>query len=193
MSEAQEGRAKASANQRSVRGVRLGDLMLLIAAIALAVVATRGCLADMILFQQNFNHLVNWFVLASPSVMSVSLALFVICLSRADRREVYRRPGVVAYWVIALNLVYRLPSELRFRRHVGLLGAENIGTLANYGFYWFSSMDIGGWVLAAWLGLALSGSWKSDRGWIDRTGRVFGVFWILAFFANRFPSRLWLW
>lgn len=193
MSTVQEGPAGASANQSAVRGVRLGDLMLLIAAIALAFVATRGCLADMILFQHNFNHPANWFVLASPTVISVSLAMFAICLSRAGRQDLFRKPGVVAYWVIVLNVVFRLAVELMLQSHAGSLRGLDIRAFANYGFYWHSCLDVGGWILTAWIALALSERWESDRGWIDRTGRVFGAFWILAFLANRFPSGLWLW
>jgi hypothetical protein len=33
-------------------------------------------------------------------------------------------------------------------------------------------------VPAAWLMLAWSGRWRSEPGWIDRTGRILGAYWI---------------
>jgi hypothetical protein len=32
----------------------------------------------------------------------------------------------------------------------------------------------------AWLALMLAGAWRPERSWIDRLGRVIGVFWIIA-------------
>jgi hypothetical protein len=32
----------------------------------------------------------------------------------------------------------------------------------------------------AWLALILAGAWRPERSWIDRAGRLIGVFWIIA-------------
>ena len=37
---------------------------------------------------------------------------------------------------------------------------------------------IGVSVAASWIFLLASGAWRSERGWVDRTGRVLGYFWI---------------
>ncbi len=33
-------------------------------------------------------------------------------------------------------------------------------------------------VAAAWATLGLLGVWESEKGWIDRLGRLFGLYWI---------------
>lgn len=33
-------------------------------------------------------------------------------------------------------------------------------------------------VVSAWVTLALCGRWRAESSWIDRTGRVFGSFWV---------------
>jgi hypothetical protein len=33
-------------------------------------------------------------------------------------------------------------------------------------------------VAASWILLLMSGAWRPERGWIDRTGRALGCFWI---------------
>ena len=40
---------------------------------------------------------------------------------------------------------------------------------------------VGAAVLGAWSAMAASGRWKSQPSWIDRTGRVLGMFWIGLF------------
>ena len=35
-------------------------------------------------------------------------------------------------------------------------------------------------VAAAWVSLALSGRWRSEPSWIDRTGRVLGVYFLAS-------------
>ena len=40
--------------------------------------------------------------------------------------------------------------------------------------------DVGLAVAAAWLGLFLSGRWRRSTDWIDRSGRVLGIFWIVS-------------
>jgi hypothetical protein len=33
-------------------------------------------------------------------------------------------------------------------------------------------------VAAAWATLGLVGGWESEKGWVDRLGRLFGIYWI---------------
>ena len=58
----------------------------------------------------------------------------------------------------------------------------------NSGHY-LNLYDDGGWILllsftgwavsAAWVVLRLAGAWRAEPGWIDRTGRALGIYWIL--------------
>jgi hypothetical protein len=38
----------------------------------------------------------------------------------------------------------------------------------------------GGSVALAWVALALSGRWRREPGWIDRTGRIVGTAWVVT-------------
>ena len=40
--------------------------------------------------------------------------------------------------------------------------------------------NVGLAVAASWLGLALGGRWRRPADWIDATGRVVGIAWILT-------------
>jgi hypothetical protein len=55
--------------------------------------------------------------------------------------------------------------------------------------YSFALQEMAPYVVAtAWLMLALSGRWRSEPSWIDRLGRIIGVFWVgllpLSWIAN---------
>jgi hypothetical protein len=41
-------------------------------------------------------------------------------------------------------------------------------------------------ILGAWSALAICGRWSPEPSWIDRLGRILGVFWIVKFPINFF-------
>jgi hypothetical protein len=168
------------------RGIRLADVMLFVVATAVSIVATRSCLEEMQRYQHNFNNLVSWFLIASPSVMSVALVLLLIGLLDHPP-ELFRRPGFVACWVT--NLAIALSLSVNFIKY---MDHQRKGPFA-FGFYLYFLMDMGGWIAVAWMTLILSGVWRAERNWIDRLGRAVGVFWILADISNSFAWKLWLW
>jgi hypothetical protein len=43
---------------------------------------------------------------------------------------------------------------------------------------------VGAAVIATWVILAVSGHWHSERSWIDRTGRMIGIGWVLDFLLS---------
>jgi hypothetical protein len=45
----------------------------------------------------------------------------------------------------------------------------------------FSSQWTGTAVLSAWTVLLLGGRWRTERSWIDRSGRALGLCWIAAY------------
>jgi hypothetical protein len=45
--------------------------------------------------------------------------------------------------------------------------------------YWEIPARAGQTVAVLWFALAVSGRWETDRGWIDRAGRILGVFWLV--------------
>jgi hypothetical protein len=40
-------------------------------------------------------------------------------------------------------------------------------------------------VAAIWVALALSGRWRAEKSWIDRTGRLLGWYWIMYPVVNK--------
>jgi hypothetical protein len=92
----------ASAPSRSKP--RLGQLMLLIAAVAIGIVGIRNCGSQMRAIQIDRRNLVNWFVLPSPLLMSLAVALMAAGLlpPRSRLSELCRRPGFTASWVTSL-------------------------------------------------------------------------------------------
>jgi hypothetical protein len=177
---------------RLSRAIYLADMMLFVFATAVSIVATRSCIEEMQIFHHGFNNLGNWFVIASPSAMSVTLVLLLIGLLDHPP-ELFRRPGFVACWVTALGTALKLSvrfiSFMDHRRFTDL----QLKSFFNYEFYWVFSMDMGGWIAVAWMTLILSGVWRAERNWIDRLGRAIGVFWILAGITHSFAWKLWLW
>jgi hypothetical protein len=40
-------------------------------------------------------------------------------------------------------------------------------------------LGIGCSILGAWVSMGMGHTWCSERSWVDRAGRILGVFWIL--------------
>jgi hypothetical protein len=177
---------------RLSRAIHLADVMLFVLATAVSIVATRSCLEEMQMFHHGFNNLGNWFIIASPSVMSVTLVLLLIGLIDHPP-ELFRRPGFVACWVTALAMALRLSVNFISIADHRLFADHPLKSLFNYEFYWLFSIDMGGWIAVAWMTLILSGAWRAERNWIDRLGRAIGVFWILADITASLAWKLWLW
>ena len=109
---------------------------------------------------------------------------------------------LAAWWMVALLILrYRHPHPSRgwlARRpgHVaccaavvalGVGGLDELTRLAashhpapfSFSQLWITlSVRVGPTIAGAWLLLALSGRWRSDRGWMDRLGRFLGSCWI---------------
>ncbi len=181
------GSQPSTASARSAAKPRLGQIMLLIAAVAIGIVGIRNCDAQMRAAQIDPGSLVNRFVVSSPMLMSLSAALLFAGLSPPRRRwsELGRRPGFTACWVT--TLVTAIETVSRFAVHPdALTSLDNFIHSFDYGFFWPATAQVGFGVLIAWTTLALAGRWRSEASWIDRSGRVLGVVWILAFLADRF-------
>ena len=172
---------------------RLGQLMLLVAAVAIGIVGIRNCDAEMRAIQIDRRNLVNWIVLPSPLLMSLAVALMVAGLlpPRTRRTEICRQPGFVACWVTTLVMAISAVVMLAMNPD-GLTHLDRFLLCFNFGYFWPTTGQIGFGVLIAWTTLALAGCWCPERNWIDRSGRVLGVVWIVAFAADRFAWLLWL-
>jgi hypothetical protein len=91
-------------------------------------------------------------------------AFFVVRLRRPrpPLRALVRQPGTVAALAILFGLFWVLGS-------IHYLFPDQLDAITAPG------IAVGSTVAAAWCVLALSRGWESERGWIDRTGRLLGV------------------
>jgi hypothetical protein len=169
------------------RKIGVFDEMVLIAAFGVAIVVTRSMLADELrLFhtrpteQTWIMELLDWVPVAYLGLMPryVAIAMPALLLIRLRRprsslRRLSRQPGAVACaagtaaiftgGLIALAGTigggwYLIPSEPRAWPIV-----EARVPMA---------------VVTAWIILWLSGRWRSEPSWMDRSGRALGGFWI---------------
>jgi hypothetical protein len=172
--------------------------MVLVAAAALSLVLIRDYLADAHIARNLPAAIPNdWSIAAlwrrgtvysgmlSPLAVALSLALFILRLRkpRPGLRRLLRQPGMVASsaTVIATGLFVMkvLFSEYYLAR---------TGTVMSRPLHWLWMMRLpwnGEVVAVAWILLWLGGSWHSEPTWIDRAGRVLGVYWVASgvFFA----------
>lgn len=123
-----------------------------------------------------------------------TLAILVLNVTRyrATRPELACRPGVSAglailierfgnfLYVGALYLLgnpflgFSPPISLSFL--TGFLSQTMFGCVANAAQGISSTTAVG----AVWLFAAMAGCWRPEKTWVDRTGRVLGVFWLLV-------------
>jgi hypothetical protein len=138
------------------------------------------------------------FVVTSPIVMAWTLAILGLALwpPRPRWRDLLRQPGFVAGTAAAFVLIVRLCGFatmcarvlgqkrmwiMSVRRTGGggaLLGWPPGNLLFETDHFLGTAALIGVTVGASWIFLLASGTWRPERGWIDRAGRVLGWFWI---------------
>ena len=140
----------------------------------------------------------NGLALAFPIVIAWTIALVGLRL-RAPRpswRKLLRQPGFVAGLAATVVLAVRFcgfatmcarvvgqPSlslvSVRRTGGGGFMAGPPPGNLLFELDHFVSTMALlGASVAACWIFLLASGSWRPERGWIDRAGRVLGWFWI---------------
>jgi hypothetical protein len=140
----------------------------------------------------------NCLALAFPIAMAWTLSIvgFRLRPPRPSWRHLVRQPGFVAVLTATLVLVVRLCGFVTmclrvvgqpslYIAYVGRTGGGGARTGLPPGALYFE-LDhilttmalIGVSVGASWILLLASGAWRPERGWIDRTGRALGCFWI---------------
>lgn len=143
---------------------------------------------------------------ATPVASTWAVVLVVIDRLRRPRSRIWRarRPGAVACLAVTAVLILTFLSHVirpSTRFNVIAVGAFRVRAEARYltaacGEYWIDDAKFGpdplvnavflmprfaGFVIAgAWTALALAGAWKPEPTWVDRAGRLVGVFWLLA-------------
>jgi hypothetical protein len=180
-------------SSRSTRPFTVFNELILIAALASAFVVSRSFLNNEI--DREIRILLNrsWTLI----VFEVLPILFFGLVPR------YVTLGMAA--LLAVGLHQRHPNRRRLSRQPGLVACAAATAAALAGglialsqnlfrerpIPEFDAHDwpimearIGPAVMAAWAVLLVSGRWRSQPQWIDRTGRVFGAFWILLWLSR---------
>jgi hypothetical protein len=82
--------------------------------------------------------------------------------------------------LLALRLLSPRPPAAELVRQPGLwaCGSVVLGAASMLTLRYFQPVIFPASVALAWLGLALSGQWRAERSWIDRSGRIVGACWL---------------
>lgn len=108
-----------------------------------------------------------------PFLAPWTLGMLLIRLRRPrpERRRLFRQPGAAALAAATLALV----AEAVWFAGDSLHRTQPMMLMVAFsGWSHFCAFAVAG----AWLTLALSGRWRGERGWIDRSGTWLGAAWI---------------
>jgi hypothetical protein len=185
------------------RKFTLVDAMVLIAATAIAFVPIRLFLWENWHFPEEHTVPEIWRtgleinVSLVPLAVSLSMALWLLALKRPrpSLRRVFRKPGIAACTV---TLVYSLLSSLGYLIFLRFSHALDRGTFNDpaSAMLWIRiGMQpiflVGGAVASLWTVMWLGGTRYAERSWIDRAGRVLGVYWITTSVLFGWAFFLW--
>ena len=165
------------------RRFTIADGMILVSATALALVAIRATLVDAKGMAE-----APW-AWAEPRLTWVGLAFTLAFIPirlghpRPDRDELWRQPGWVACVSVVISLMVSVFQQVLsdatvFLRRPNFRPREELDqifqdTLLRLPFH---AVIV---IAATWIVLVRGGRWKAEPGWIDRSGRAIGVFWIV--------------
>jgi hypothetical protein len=179
------------------RPFRLRDGMVLVAATAVAFTIFRQGLSGAVNFSTfggvGEQWLFYWMhqIVPFPAIWSIAILAIAIFDGGTSRRRKLRHSGSVA--CCAAVMVLALTSSIASGFYA-LHALEEIGAIPrvfshardSHAMPPFANAPmeeiVGTAVLGAWSVMAASGRWRSQRSWIDRTGRVLGSIWIGLFF-----------
>jgi hypothetical protein len=137
---------------------------------------------------------VDWLWSREPSCFIVAITLTLIPLRwlrpRPHASRVIQQPGAVACLAVACGMVAGLvKAVVEHAIHTDSYAPGVRAVSYANSWYWMTAI----WaiplaVIGAWTALAISGRWSPERSWIDRLGRILGVFWLsghsLAYLRN---------
>ena len=187
---------------RTPRRFTMGDLMILIAGVAAGFAWARAARFEwgMILNGGNpfiFSASSAWHVTAKiklyefcPYVASITIAVW-FCSLRPPRPRLVRlsrQPGVIAVLAFVLFAAWVVGMHGAGSRILSLLDrafGEDPGVRSYLNSFYPIAHELtdkvggAGLMIAAWwLLLGISRRWRPEPTWLDRSGRVLGVYWI---------------
>jgi len=177
------------------RQLRLIDAMGLIAVVSLALLMTRSYLRcfsvlDYLVSTEPGNVRVmgprEWLYACVPTLVVLSAALWPLRLARPVYRfrRTARLPGLaVSYAAWAALLFALVRSFFDLLTYLGMTAFPDVGVLTPGDVLVLRVVAmkdmIGSAVAVSWLILWLGGWWRAEPSWIDRLGRLLGVFWVV--------------
>lgn len=162
------------------RRITISDVMASVAVTAVSIVAARYMLSLMKLPPGWWG--VSALMGSSAAVLTATLALIPLRLRtpRPQGERLWRQPGWLACAAVALALAISLAQQLLEVAFVLIrLGPSRLNwtSLLRSLMLGLPSKAVFS-VAAAWATLGLVGGWESEKGWIDRLGRLLGLYWI---------------
>jgi hypothetical protein len=164
---------------KTVRRITLADGSILIAAVAVGLAIGR--------IPQNVNGSDDSPSLIVMGLMSIYWASLMVMVAliplrlmkpRPPWRRVRRQPGFIACAAVAFGVVHRA-------LYFGVIRFWQPAFWANYNVLsLIASASIGWIIISAWFVLAVSGSWRPEPSWIDRSGRVLAIAWIVRYLIH---------
>ena len=155
--------------------------MILVAAVAIGIAIMKGYSPERYTYPFTPITPVSWsihlatvvpmwsyYMLPLPSALTLAVLLMGFRQPRPVLHRLMRQPGMVAccasvatlgFGALFLALEYHRPTwhEIAFEQTAYAMGCS---------------------VASAWIVLALTGRWRALPTWIDRSGRLLGVYWI---------------
>ncbi|WP_435016349.1 hypothetical protein TA3x_003914 [Tundrisphaera sp. TA3] len=106
-------------------------------------------------------------------VVPVMAALIVLRLRPPRPGRIRSQPGFVACLAVMLAVLVGVA------RVATIFHRPSFHSESGFEQIWGSVTARASWaVMGAWLALHLSGDWDAEPSWVDRAGRLLGVFWI---------------
>ena len=161
----------------------LADLLILVAALGIGFGATRPWVSLFGLLSERppLRYLARLFCMSIPCGIAATFAWMAIRwrMPRPKWLRLMRQPGLFACCGSLIIASVGFSHGMAIR----LLMPENSGTtfegtvIRVLGDYIVPFPGYG--VLVSWGLLLVSGRWRRERGWIDATGIVLGVYWVI--------------
>jgi hypothetical protein len=181
---------------RTRRPFTLGDLMGLVAAVALGISLDRWRVAETTAPPGvgrsgiRASHWISVLEFGRPSCYVVALALVLIPLRwirpRPPASGVLRQPGAVAC-LATLGTIVANVALLNLGRAIqaSTRRGSSPPVIFTHQYYWYWATEgIPLAILGTWVALRLGGRWSPEASWIDRAGRLVGFYWVATIFLG---------
>jgi hypothetical protein len=172
-----EGSSRVEA--QATKRLNLIDAMVLVAATATGLALGRAVVSEY-KSEPGVDIVVDY---TTSVALMWSLAILALNLTRyyTTRLELASRPGFSALVAVVVERTSNAISYAFALKGPTVSMLDWIWTLL-----WSNVVNaerdgsVAGAVAAVWLVTAMAGCWRPEKSWIDRSGRVLGVFWLLA-------------